>query len=301
MEVKVYVGGHRTNLEHFSSTLAANSDYMHSEKISYSPATRRTLKRISEAISSMKAGDDIEDIQQRLRGPLSIKPETKTLLIVDSRMIGAKNRPFGKTFYAPRVGTYYRDLKKLFEGHTVRLYAETRNPTSLTEVAYAESILSGNFNVFEAFLSGHDLNDFRWSKFIHRIQGKNNAIGTTIWRYEDYPYIWRDVIGAFTGLPNHQDLIDPPVSQGTGLSFQGAQLFTKYTKEYPDLDQESLLKVRKTFLRQFPNLNHEETISYWPAEQADTLTHSYEDDWYYIKRIDNTEIIEPISANEVNG
>lgn len=299
MEVKVYVGGNRLNFEHFSAALSVNRDYLKSEKTVYSPATRRTLKHVIKAIGLMKAGEDVDEIQESLSKPLGINPDTKTLLIIDSRLIGSNTRPYNQTFKTHKVGIFYKDICKLFKGHNVRLYTEIKNPATLAQDTYAEHVLGTNFDDFDTFLEPTNINDFRWSQFIHRIQGKNNAIPTTIWRYEDYKYIWRDIIGAFSGVSNHQDLTDAPEIETTGISFQGAQLFTKYTKEYPDLDAQSLAKVKDTFLRQFPSTIDEGNTSYWSTDQVDILRHSYGDDWYYIKRIENTEIIEPLNSDDI--
>ena len=294
MEVKVYVGGHRASLEHFTAALAANRDYLTSENIVYSMATRRTLKFVIKAIASMKSGEDIDEIQENLSKPLGISDDTKTLLIVDSRLIGSNPRPYSKTFNTHKVAVFYKDICDLFKGHSVRLYVETKKPRALAQDTYAEHILNANFETFNTYLETNNINDFRWSKYIHRIQGKKSAIPATIWRYEDYKYIWRDVIGAFSGVTNSQDLSDVSNVETAGINFQGAQLFNKYTKEYPDLDPEGLSKVKDTFLRQFPANMDDNSLSHWNAEEEEALAHSYDDDWYYIKRIDNTEIIEPL-------
>lgn len=291
MDIKIYTGGHRKSFEHLYGALVENRAYLEAEGVVFLPATRRTNRRISNAIKLVKSGDDVIETQNHLLETLGCSQKTKTFIILDSNLIGTNNRSFSRTFFHTRVGGFFKDLKALFPEHNVRIYTETRSPETLIKSAYTETVLSGAFHSFEDYLDEHKMNEFRWSKYIHRIQGKDSIHPLTAWRYEDYPYIWRDVIGAFTGISNSQDLVDGPEPIATGISFQGAQLFSKYIKEYPDTDDESKKKVRETFLRQFPNTTDETENVYWSLTQAEAFQDSYNDDWYYIERMSNIEII----------
>jgi len=295
MKIKFFIGGHRSHTEHFHSVLIENSDRLKAENITYSTASRRTYKRLLESINLINSGSDLAEIQSNFLEAITRGKEPETLLIVDPKLIGAKNRQFPKAFNNRSLGKFFADLKLLFQGYDLRLYCETRSPETLIKAAYSEAILSGNFQDFETFLSDIELNEFRWSTFIHSIQGKDSRLPTSAWRFEDYAYIWRDIIGAFTGVSHPQDLLGKTGLESTGLGFTGARFFNKYSKEYPDHEPANLAKVRDIFLKKFPDTSDESAGGFWKPEDSEALAYGYDDDWYYIDRMQNVEIIRPRS------
>jgi hypothetical protein len=289
MEIYVYVGGHRVNSNHLYTVLVENDAYLKDEDIAYSKATRRTFQLISSAIIAIKKGQDKELILENLFEKLTLQGNPKRLLITDNRLMGSKSRPFNGS-----LRSFYNQLKMLFEGHSLRLFVETRNPATFITSAYSEAILTSIDKNFENYLEDSKLNEFRWSGLIERLQGRGaDKIPVTAWRMEDYPRTWRDIIGAFTGVSNNQEFISPQNIDDAGLNFAGAQLLYKYTKEYPDEPDEFINNAKEVFLSKFPNVPNEVANSSMPHEEIQALTDNYNDDWYYIDRMDNVETIEP--------
>ncbi len=293
MDVAFYWGGDRVNYDHLNAALEANGKLLEAENIIFSPNSSKLFRPIFAANKAIKSGTDIETVQKDLFERLSIDSKTKKLLLIDPKINGTPSRPFPKGISNRKIFNYFDTLKTLFTGHSFRLYIEIQNPVTLIPSAYSEGILNNIFESYEDYLAETNVNDFKWSSHIQRLQGGKNQIEASIWRHEDYPKIWRDVIGAFTGVANHQDLVSPGKYENNCLNFKAAQLLYKYTKEYPNLSDTEIEDVQATFLRHFP-YNPDDTLSgHFTSEMAETLTHQYDDDWYYIERMDRTEILLP--------
>ena len=288
MEIYVYVGGHRVSSNHLYTVLVENDAYLKDEGIAYSKATTRTFQLIYGAITAIRKGQDKELIIENLLEKLTLQRNPKRLLITDNRLMGSKIRPFNGS-----LRSFYNQLKMLFEGHSLRLFVETRNPATFIASAYSEAILTSIDKNFQDYAKDSKLNEFRWSDLIERLQRRGGKIPATVWRFEDYPRTWRDIVGAFTGVSNNQEFTSPQSLESAGLSFAGAQLLYKYTKEYPDESDEFMNNAKEIFLGKFPNVPNEVVNLSMPHEEIQALTDSYNDDWYYIDRMDNVETIGP--------
>jgi hypothetical protein len=175
----------------------------------------------------------------------------------------------------------------------IRLFIETRNLATLLPACYYNAVFNNFPNSFDDFLAPIDLENLRWSSFIDRAQGRSTPIPITAWQYEDYPYIWRDIAGAITGVPTFQDFTAPEIKLDLSVNLKTALLFYKYTRKYPVKSQEEFDTIKKLFLERDLSASHEITSPGWTSEHIQNLSHSYDDDWYYIERMENIETIQP--------
>ncbi len=288
MDIRIYSGGHRATMQHFMTALEDNNDYLKSEGIAYSSETGLN---IGQAINAMKSGGDFQKIQDDIIKELSLGIDAKRIIWVDNKIIGTGRRPFKSLLNNRRIRGAYADLNALFKGHDFHVHVETRNPASLIPASYAEAVHTGVFKDFEEFVEEINLNEFRWSSYLHSVQGNQDPLPVSVWRFEDYAYMWRDIIGAFTGVSNFQDLVGPTQLETAGLNFKGAKLLNQYIKEYSVSDRAEVNKIKGIFQRQFPNSQNENTEMYWPSGIVEDLNGSYDDDWYYIDRMDNMQAI----------
>ena len=94
-------------------------------------------------------------------------------------------------------------------------------------------------------------------------------------------------------VANNQDFLSPQNLESSGLNFAGARLLYKYIKDYSVESDEFINKAREVFLSKFPHEQNEvANLSLFPVP-FQALTDSYDDDWYYIDRMDDVETIKP--------
>jgi|GEM_PF-3205037 len=293
MDVAFYWGGNRTSYDHLTAALEENQAFFEAENVIFSTNSGKIFRPIFAANKALKAGDDIASVQKELFERLSVTPDTKRILLIDPKINGSPARPIPKGISNPKIAKYINGLKQLFEGHDFKLHIEIRNPATLIPSAYSESVLNSNYISYQDYLSEVNADEFIWSPHIQRLQGRGNKIAGNVWRYEDYPKMWRDIVGAFTGVSNYQDLAAPKNIPQAGLSFNGAQLLYKYTQEYSDFPAEEIEKAKSTFLKHFAYNPGEVLEKHFTPEDVEALTHKYEDDWYYIERMENLNSILP--------
>lgn len=297
MEIRLYIGAHRTASNHMDAMLSDNKDLLLEQGILYTHPSR-TIRRISRAQQSLSSGAPLKELQEHLIASLTHGQQIDKVVIINPNILGALTRPFGKELFYPRTSGLIKQLQTVFQGIPLRLFISVRNPATFIPSCYAESMLTASFNSFADFTTDVNLANLKWSSLLHRAQGKHETLPMTVWRYEDYPYIWRDVAQAITGMENGQDLVGSTERIASSLTLRGAQLFYRYIEEHPPRTKESFENTKRAFLEKFPSSPNEIAGPDWPAELVRTLTHKYDDDWYYIERMEGVQTIQPRRFDE---
>lgn len=293
MEIRVYVGPHRTASKHLASILYNNAELLDQVNTVFYSSPRNTLRHINSAIKAIANGGDETDIRDQLLHALTYGRDTKRLLLVNPNVVGNVARPFGKELFYPRTSGLIHQLQRLFDGHQLQFFASTRNPATFLPSCYAQSLLTASFASYGDYLNAVNLTNLKWSPFLQRLQGKQNDIGLTVWRFEDYPYIWRDVAQVFSGIRNCQELRGESTRINTGLTLNGAQLLNKYIEEQPPRTREEFENTTAAFLKKFPSSANEIVGPGWSPDLVKKLINNYEDDWYYIERMEGIETVQP--------
>ena len=290
MDIRLHIGVHRTATQHMRKMLALNADLMAAHGICI-PNPEYSEKAFAKAVRQMKAGEDVEQVNADLLSTLTQDKEYRRIVMVDPNISGTQMRPIGKEFFYPRVGTTISRIVTALEGLPLRLFVSLRNPATFIPSCYSTGIRSKPDVSFDAFVSEANLQGLRWSDFLHRAQMKKADVPMTVWRFEDYTYIWRDVVQAFTGIENREDLIGTTDPVNTGLSLRGAMLMHQYLSENAISTRAQFQSVRDAFDQKFPSkLGHNHDLN-WPTELTEGMSENYEDDWYYIERMENVETI----------
>jgi len=293
MDIRVYVGPHRTASRHLASVLTNNADLLDAQDIVFYSSTRTTLHHINSALKAIAGGGDKADAVGSLLHSLTRGREAKRLLLVNPNIVGNVTQPFGKELFYPRTTGLIHQLQTLFGENEIQLYASVRNPATFVPSCYAQSLLNASFSDYTSFLKEVNLPSLRWSTFLQRLQGKRLDIPVTVWRFEDYPLIWRDIAQTFSGIENSQNLIGNSERRNASLTLHGAQLLHKYVEDHPPRTRDEFESIKLSFLEKFPSSATEVASPDWSAETIQSLTHNYEDDWYYIERMGDIKTIQP--------
>ena len=170
-----------------------------------------------------------------------------------------------------------------------------RAPSTFLPSCYSESLTHAKVETFDDFLADTDLRNLRWSETLERIIGSFSendeeeleATKLVTWRFEDYPRMWRDVVGAICGIENPQDLVGDALPINKGLSLYGCQLMYKYLQEHAPKAPGDFKKIRDAFLEKFAQHDNMDPDPIGPPEFIESLDYAYDDDWYYIQRMEN--------------
>jgi hypothetical protein len=290
MDIRIHIGVHRTGTQHLRKVLALNSDLLAEHGVCL-PSPEYSEKAFARAVRQMKSGDSIEKINADLLSALTQDKEYRRIVMIDPNISGTLMRPIGKEFFYPRISTTISRIVTAMEGLPLRLFVGVRNPATFIPSCYGKGIRSKPDVSFQSYVAEANLQGLRWSDFLHRAQLKKDQVPMTVWRFEDYPFIWRDVIQALTGIENREDIVGSSASVNRGISLRGAILMHTYLNENKVKTRAEFEVVRAAFDRKFPsNLGHNHE-AHWPEELTEGMSENYDDDWYYIERMDNIETI----------
>lgn len=270
--------------------LALNSDLLAAHGVCV-PTPEHAEKAFAHGVRQLKANEDVDKINADLLSSLTQDKEYRRIVMVDSNVSGTLMRPIGKEFFYPRIGTNISRIVTAIEGLPVRIFVSIRNPATFIPSCYSKGIRSKPEVSFQSFVFEANLPGLRWSYFLHRAQLKKGDLPITVWPYQNYPFNWRDVVQALTGTENREVLVGHTAPVNTGLSLRGAILMHTYLYEKQIKTREEFETVRTAFDQKFPSsLGHNHEL-HWPVELTTGMNENYEDDWYYIERMENVETI----------
>lgn len=290
MDFRLHIGVHRTATQHLRRVLLTNRDLLEDQGICL-PEPEFAERAFATALKQMKANEPLASVNAQLLSSLTQDKEYRRIVMIDPNISGTLLRPFGKEYFYPRIATTISRIVTALDGLPIRLFVGLRNPATFIPSCYCASLRHKPEVPFGKFVSEANLQGLRWSDFLHRAQLKKADLGLTVWRAEDYPRIWRDVAQAFTGIENREVLQGSSKPINPGLSLRGSILMHQFLQEKSANNRAGFEKISAAFAQKFPSsLGHTDEI-HWPEELTQSMTENYEDDWYYIERMDNVETL----------
>lgn len=292
MDLRLHIGVHRTATRHLRTALAANRALLAAEGIRVlDPGFAE--RAFARAIRRHKEGQPLAEVNAELMTTLTGDRDFRRLVIIDPNVSGNLMRPMGTEFFYPRISTTIKRILTVLDGVSLRIFCAVRNPATFIPSAYVGQQRYNPELSFADFVADANLAGLRWSDFLHRVQLKDEQLGITIWRHEDYPFIWRDIAEALTGISNREALVGSTAPRNRGMSLGGALMMHRYLARKPAKDLATFDRIQAVFREKFPSSEGYADPEFWPAELMEELTESYEDDWYYIERMEGVQAITP--------
>ncbi len=297
MEFRVFIGGHRTAQDHLRQQLDANSELLEQNRILL-PSDDKMEAAVWPAIKAVRKNTANEQTLPRLIAQLTDGRDYDKVLILRPSISGSPLRPSKDTTIYPRGSSTVSQLMRLIGQDSMRVFAAVRNPANFLPSCYSVAYLADPTLSFAAFSAMSDPFALRWSEYLHRLQGRDDGVPLNVWTYEDYPYIWRSVAQAFAGLPNKEELVAAPFEpEDPEISLRGISLMQQYLLKHPTENMSQRNQVARKFAERFPPIEGETMADIWTEDMVNTLTDSYEDDLYYIERMDNVRVFKrPVYA-----
>ncbi|GGA07170.1 hypothetical protein GCM10011498_03790 [Amylibacter cionae] len=257
------------------------------------PLADQAERAFSRAIKQISTGVPSAEVKGALISALTKDQKYRRVVMIDPSISGTLMRPVGKEYFYPRIATTMSRILNVLDGAPLRIFVGLRNPASFIPSCYCAGIRHTPALSFEEFVADANLQGLRWSDFLHRAQMKKADLPITAWRFEDYPFMWRDVAQALTGIKNRELLVSTSTPVNSGLSLRGAILMHSYLKEHPVETRAEFEKLNRAFDKKFPSTQGFNDELHWPEELTEGMTENYEDDLYYIERMDNVTMLSP--------
>lgn len=290
MEFRIFIGGHRMAHDHLQHQLLANGDLLAEHGILL-PSGEQMESAVWPAIKAIRKNTADDQTLPRMIAQLTEGRDYSKVLILRPSISGSPLRPSKDKSIYPRGSATTSQLMRLIGQDDMRLFGVIRNPANFLPSCYNVAYLADPTLSFAGFTAMSDPFALRWSEYLHRIQGRDGGVPLNIWTYEDYPFIWRSVAQAFAGLPNKEELVAAPFEpEDPGISLRGISLMQQYLEQHPTETMSQRNQVARKFAQRFPPIEGETMADIWTEDMVNALTDSYDDDLYYIERMDNVRL-----------
>lgn len=286
-EISFFLGGHRVGVSHVYDRLQKNKRLLKSKGIHVldGDAARRA---VSAAVTAFNNHKPIEQVKADLLTAIEAdNPKHNSVVVISDGMSGQIQRPMaGNTFY-PAAARRTEILTKILSPYKLKFFLGLRNPATFIPSAWGTALMNGSLIRFEDFIEPANIRDLRWAYTLERILPEAPKGSLHVWRIEDYPDIWRDLIGAMTGLSETDKLTQNPKPINSGLSFEGAMQLYEFLAGSGEVAEEERNEVVKELLKSHPSSAEPTDHMLWGTELIEDLTYRYDDDWYYIERMED--------------
>jgi hypothetical protein len=262
--------------------LDLNEDKLREQSIHCPPpeAAKAAIVRAFNALAAQKPHDQI---YQELLDALSADWGPETIVIGHESLCGNLLRPFsGKTLYGPTSAMIGR-LTQILHDIPLRFCFGIRNLATYIPSVYAEGVSHANLVPLADLTSRTVLFDLLWERMAAKMVEASQGQPVYFWRYEDYPYIWRNVIGALTGINNPQELIGDSENHGAGMSLWGAEELVKVMSSPETRPEGDFQGIAAKYRAENPSSEFEGGHPEWTDEIRSMLTTKYASDWYSIQ------------------
>lgn len=284
MRIVIHIGPMGTGGTALKKQLTSNADLLRDAGV-FVRVSDGDFRHLKEAITQNRS---VEELLDALKTP----DDAKTLVLCNETQVGTPDRPFGKRFWYGRARGRVLPIHEYFDGMDVWTSVALRNPATLIPAKYALTLSQRNYLSFSDFIGQTPLDQLSWAEFLERLQLLDAYKPIMTWRYEDYPYIWRDVVQALTGLENAQTL-NGEVPQAEA-EFSIAQL-SHYANQVAELKDkgEAIPKDHwNTFETTADSITKLPEHPSWTSQFEETLTEIYDEDLYSAARMEGVHLIE---------
>ncbi|GHA48614.1 hypothetical protein GCM10008927_12150 [Amylibacter ulvae] len=291
IEVSFFLGAHRVALHYLNRCMLQNAEILASENIVV-PTAKAGAGAVSQMIVNTNKGQSLsearEEFFQRLMGDVE---NPKRLVVMTNSIAGSIRTPIVNTqAYAPLASRSVR-LHEIFEQGSLRLFFGIRNPANFVISAYSEIARLEKSMPFQKYIERMDIDRFRWSATFEKLLKTTPDINLSVWKYEELHDISRRLICEMTGFsePGKLEFETRPIN--TGLSLEGGELLREYLGNSPDITDDEMNNIMREYTENYPSSEMPRHHDVMTPERIQQITYGYDDDWYYIRRMEGLNTI----------
>jgi len=298
MEFRVYLGPFETATDHIYSQLVRNQNVLEAEGIYVVPRGRCNIiwqllldyeetqkprtEFLQDFISCCLEECETPDIQQIV----IFQPGVSDGILGTLR--GAD--------ILPRVRFITRIYLKCIPPDNLMMTAAVRAPSSYIPALYARRLKRGDLLRFEEFLFDIKPEEMIWSDTWSRLilpftNLHPDDAPLYVWRHEDYPDNWREVLSTITGHQNPDMFSKSEDTIETDISLYGAALYAHYIETQQIENIHERREAFKLFASDYPDDGTIIKDDYWTPKLIETLNDAYADDWYFLEQMDHVVTI----------
>jgi len=276
-EVVLHLGVHGTDGGVIGAWLAANRARLQAEGIA-TPEPAQMLRLFSDAISTPRTADSEEALLRALApGGEGRIVASAAGLLGPARDVLGKVPPYGSDA-ARRVYA----LRVLFPTARLHFLVATRAPTPLA------AVMGPHMHPSAEVLDGDTL---AWAGLVRMLRRVAPEARVTVWRHEDLPRIWPQVLGALSAMDA------PPVAASLGflpeLSAEARLRAERFLAASTAATPEQVQRVAGAFAQKFPRPAPlpQPAVAEWLRVRLHQMDRYYETEWADLAAVDGVHVL----------
>lgn len=291
MQIVYHMRVHGIDDDRMVKTLLQNRDWMHNNQTEIlTPSKLRGI--FDEALAALQGGQATPEMEQIMLDAILSSDHPQRVLCSMPGFLGAMSQAVTPQGLYPGASARLAAMTGLFPSAQTEFFLALKNPVTLLQ----SLMMLAPAKNFELMMQDVDPTELRWAPTIRKIVQSLQGRRLVLWRHEDLPLIWPEIIRLIAQMPAEAPLKD-------GLSFVRELLSpegqAQLDKALIARDQMTVTTRRDICIEQLAShalpgrIDEEVTLPGWTQEMVDLITRNYHTDTAEIAVLPGVEFVLP--------
>lgn len=291
MQIVYHLRVHGSEVDRMVRTLLNNRDWLHKNHTEVLPPNR--LRGVfDEAMAALQGGSATPAMEQIMLDAILSSDHPERVVCSMPGFIGAMSKAATAEGIYPDAPARFASMANLFPSAETEFFLALKNPVMLLQS------LSSMLPVrsFDQMMQDISPDMLRWSPTIQRIAQTLQGRRLVIWRYEDSPLVWPEIVRLIAHMPP-----DAPLNDGMGfvhelLSPEGQKSLEQAMAQR---DQLSITARRDLCIEHLSRyglpemISEDVTLPGWSQQMVDEATRLYHQDTAEVAVLPGVEFVMP--------
>ncbi|AUH32595.1 hypothetical protein [Paracoccus tegillarcae] len=291
MQIVYHMRVHGTDDDRMVKTLLNNRDWMHANHTEV--LTPNRLRGVfDEALTALQGGSATPEMEQIMLDAILSSDDPERVLCSMPGFLGAMSKAVTPQGLYPGIANRMAAMANLFPSSETEFFLALKNPVTLLQ---SLMMLSPARN-FELMVQDVELSKLRWAPTIQRIVNSLQGRRLVLWRHEDSPLIWPEIIRLIAQMPT-----DAALKDGLGFVYEllSPEGSARLEKSLAGRDQLTIAARRDICIEHLAahampaKINEEVSLPGWTQEMVDEITQQYHADTAEIAVLPGVEFVMP--------
>ena len=275
MNLKLYIGAHKTATTHVQNLLAANRSLLSVHNVSLSIPTDIRPNWLPDFDKFVRSRN-----QATLELILDKSPKNGVWIFSEENISGVPNDLRLKPGLYTGLPKKLLAFQEIFAGCQIEVFFSIRSYESFYASSYLEVIRNKGYFPFDEFYDENRYSNNSWIDVVEKLVNIVDQEQVTLWRYEDFTPLLPSVLQRMTDLP--QETIAAMISDynvgKTRPSISNKTLSILQEQHYLGLSKEETIKMLESLNQKYPASSKYGHFRPFDYEQTKSFKDQYEND-----------------------
>lgn len=291
MQIVYHMRVHGTDDDRMVKSLLMNREWLHQNDTEV--LTPNRLRGVlDEALAALQGGSATPAMEQIMLDALLESDHPERVICSNPGFLGAMSKVISDKGLYPGAPARMAAMANLFPSSETEFFLALKNPVTLLQALFT---LTPGRN-YDQLMQGVDLATLRWAPTVRRMVQSLQGRRLVIWRHEDGPLVWPEIVRLVAQMPIEAPLREGLVLVNELLSDAGRD---SLAKEMAERDQLSIAARRDLCIAHMAQhalpgrVEEIVTLPGWTQEMVDEMTRQYHADMAEIAVLPGVEFVMP--------